>query len=203
MGLRPTEVLLNLVSNFSSKCEFSSTTRQGSFVFPHTALAYHRAIFWAHKIFHPWHWWFYPLATCRFEPVTISAFLTNDALCSNRFASQARPWRALVFIEWNSIVGFTQLLWYSFYSSHSFLIYVLLGNYQLVPAHSVSFRVLQIGQNHFSSHIFINFCLIPQSFALIAMCDVEFSGMNEILLAHCIELTIFFLQGWNLLNMLS
>ena len=49
--------------------------------------------------------------------------------------------------------------------------------------HSVSFRVLQIGQNHFSSHIFINFCLIPQSFALIAMCDVEFSGMNEILLA--------------------
>ena len=99
----------------------------------------------------------------------------------------------LKFTEWNSKVGCTQLFWYySFYSRHSFLIYVLLGNYQLVPAHSVSFRVLQIGQNHFSSHIFINFCLIPQSFALIAMCDVEFSGMNEILLT--LSWRIFFLR---------
>ena len=76
------------------------------------------------------------------------------------------------FAEWNSKVGFTQLFWYySFYSRHSFLIYVLLGNYQLVPAHSVSFRVLQIGQNHFSSHIFINFCLSPQSSVLITIIE--------------------------------
>ena len=83
---------------------------------------------------------------------------------------------ALVFTEWNSKICFTQLFWYySFYSRHSFLIYVLLGNYQLVPVHSVSFRVLQIGQNHFSSHIFINFCLSPQSSVLITIieCNVQ------------------------------
>ena len=95
-------------------------------------------------------------------------------LVSLRYLS-GHHWRLcgqLKFTEWNSKVGCTQLFWYySFYSRHSFLIYVLLGNYQLVPAHSVSFRVLQIGQNHFSSHIFINFCLSPQSSVLITIID--------------------------------
>ena len=113
----------------------------------------------------------HPLARGRFEPVFNYCFLSNQIITIWPFRQVHEG--ALVFTEWNSKAGYTHLLWYSFYSRHSFLIYVLLGNYQLVPAHSVSFRVLQIGQNHFSSHIFINFCLIPQSFALIALCDSQ------------------------------
>ena len=113
----------------------------------------------------------------------------------------------LVFTEWNywnSKAGFTQLFWYySFYSRHSFLIYVLLGNYQLVPAHSVSFRVLQIGQNHFSSHIFINFCLSPQSSVLITIieCNVQAVFHSFLRIQHYTLSWRYyiFLQGWNLL----
>ena len=109
----------------------------------------------------------------------------------------------LKFTEWNSKVGCTQLFWYySFYSRHSFLIYVLLGNYQLVPAHSVSFRVLQIGQNHFSSHIFINFCLSPQSSVLITIIECNVQAVFHSFLRiqyHTLSWRYFFLQGWNLL----
>ena len=72
-----------------------------------------------------------------------------------------------------------------------------------VPAHSVSFRVLQIGQNHFSSHIFINFCLSPQSSVLITIieCNVQAVFHSFLRIQHYTLSWRYyiFLQGWNLL----